>query len=56
MVIMQNIFEIARCALLEKIDYNYPQMRDQATHGLIDQICRYINRCVWADNTVQLPS
>ncbi|MGZ8163736.1 MAG: acyl-CoA thioesterase, partial [Methylobacter sp.] len=35
-------FEIARCALLEKIDYNYPQMRDSGyTWPVIDLRIRY---------------
>ena len=36
-------FEIARCALLEKIDYNYPQMRDSGyAWPVIDLRIRYI--------------
>ncbi|MEI6066598.1 MAG: acyl-CoA thioesterase [Methylococcaceae bacterium] len=41
-------FEIARCALLEKIDYNYPQMRDSG-YGwpVIDLNMRYIKPSVF---------
>lgn len=36
-------FEIARCALLEKIDYNYPQMRDSGfAWPVIDLRIRYV--------------
>ena len=36
-------FEIARCALLEKINYNYPQMRDSCySWPVIDLRIRYI--------------
>jgi acyl-CoA thioester hydrolase len=36
-------FEIARCALLDKIDYNYPQMRDSGyMWPVIDVRVRYI--------------
>lgn len=35
-------FEIARCAVLEKIDYNYPQMRDSGyAWPVIDLRIRY---------------
>jgi acyl-CoA thioester hydrolase len=35
-------FEIARCALLEKINYNYPQMRDSGyAWPIIDLSIRY---------------
>ncbi len=35
-------FEIARCALLDKIDYNYPQMRDSGyAWPVIDVRIRY---------------
>lgn len=35
-------FEIARCALLDKIDYNYPQMRDSGyAWPVIDIRIRY---------------
>jgi len=41
-------FEIARCALLEKIDYNYPQMRDSGyTWPVIDLNMRYIKPAVF---------
>ena len=36
-------FEIARCALLEKINYNYPQMRDSGyAWPVIDLKIRYV--------------
>ncbi|MEW5248595.1 acyl-CoA thioesterase [Microbulbifer sp. 2201CG32-9] len=36
-------FEIARCALLDKLDYNYPQMRDSGfAWPVIDLRIRYI--------------
>jgi acyl-CoA thioester hydrolase len=36
-------FEIARCALLDKIDYNYPQMRDSGyAWPVIDLNIRYV--------------
>ncbi|MGZ8946072.1 MAG: acyl-CoA thioesterase, partial [Methylococcaceae bacterium] len=41
-------FEIARCALLEKIDYNYPQMRDSGyAWPVIDLNVRYIKPSVF---------
>lgn len=41
-------FEIARCALLEKIDYNYPQMRDSGyAWPVIDLRIRYIKPAVF---------
>jgi len=41
-------FEIARCALLEKIDYNYPQMRDSGyAWPVIDLTMRYIKPSVF---------
>jgi acyl-CoA thioester hydrolase len=41
-------FEIARCALLEKIDYNYPQMRDSGyAWPVIDLNMRYIKPSVF---------
>jgi len=41
-------FEIARCALLEKIDYNYLQMRDSGyTWPVIDLNMRYIKPAVF---------
>ena len=41
-------FEIARCALLEKIDYNYPQMRDSGyAWPVIDLNMRYIKPAVF---------
>ncbi len=36
-------FEIARCALLDSIDYNYPQMRDSGyAWPVIDMHIRYV--------------
>ena len=41
-------FEIARCALLENIDYNYPQMRDSGyAWPVIDLTMRYIKPSVF---------
>ena len=41
-------FEIARCALLEKIDYNYPQMRDSGyAWPVIDLRVRYVHPAVF---------
>ena len=41
-------FEIARCALLEKINYNYPQMRDSGyAWPVIDLNVRYIKPAVF---------
>ncbi|MFA6053193.1 MAG: acyl-CoA thioesterase [Methylobacter sp.] len=41
-------FEIARCALLEKIDYNYPQMRDSGyAWPVIDLRIRYAKPAVF---------
>lgn len=41
-------FEIARCALLEKLDYNYPQMRDSGySWPVIDLSMRYIKPAVF---------
>jgi len=41
-------FEIARCALLETIDYNYPQMRDSGyAWPVIDLRVRYIKPAVF---------
>ena len=41
-------FEIARCALLEKINYNYPQMRDSGySWPVIDIRIRYIKPAVF---------
>ena len=41
-------FEIARCALLESIDYNYPQMRDSGyAWPVIDLNMRYIKPSVF---------
>ena len=41
-------FEIARCALLEKIDYNYPQMRDSGfVWPIIDLSIRYARPAVF---------
>jgi acyl-CoA thioester hydrolase len=41
-------FEIARCTLLEKIDYNYPQMRDSGfAWPVIDLTMRYIKPAVF---------
>jgi acyl-CoA thioester hydrolase len=41
-------FEIARCALLEKIDYNYPQMRDSGyAWPVIDLRIRYVQPSVF---------
>jgi acyl-CoA thioester hydrolase len=44
-------FEIARCALLEKIDYNYPQMRDSGfAWPVIDLRIRYVKPAVFRQN------
>ena len=44
-------FEIARCALLETIDYNYPQMRDSGyAWPVIDLRVRYIKPAVFGQN------
>ena len=41
-------FEIARCVLLEKIDYNYPQMRDSGyAWPVIDLRIRYVKPAVF---------
>ena len=41
-------FEIARCALLEKINYNYPQMRDSGySWPVIDLRIRYVKPAVF---------
>jgi len=41
-------FEIARCALLEKINYNYPHMRDSGySWPVIDLRIRYIKPAVF---------
>jgi len=41
-------FEIARCALLEKINYNYPQMRNSGySWPVIDLRIRYIKPAVF---------
>lgn len=41
-------FEVARCALLEKIDYNYPQMRDSGyAWPVIDLSIRYARSAVF---------
>ncbi len=41
-------FEIARCALLETIDYNYPQMRDSGyAWPVIDLGIRYVQPAVF---------
>lgn len=41
-------FEIARCALLDKIDYNYPQMRDSGyVWPVIDLNIRYAQPAVF---------
>jgi acyl-CoA thioester hydrolase len=41
-------FEIARCAVLETIDYNYPQMRDSGyAWPVIDLRIRYIKPAVF---------
>jgi acyl-CoA thioester hydrolase len=41
-------FEIARCALLDKIDYNYPQMRDSGyAWPVIDIGVRYARPAVF---------
>lgn len=37
-------FEVARCALLRKIDYDYPKMRDSGYVFPVVEIClRYVN-------------
>lgn len=48
-------FEIARCALLEKIGYNYPQMRDSGyIWPVIDLNIRYAQPAVFGQTiTVQ---
>jgi acyl-CoA thioester hydrolase len=41
-------FEIARCALLEQLDYNYPQMRDSGyTWPVIDLRIRYVKPAIF---------
>ncbi len=41
-------FEIARCALLEKIDYNYPQMREsEYAWPVIDLRIRYVKPAIF---------
>ena len=41
-------FEIARCALLEKINFNYPQMRDSGyAWPVIDLRIRYVKPAVF---------
>jgi acyl-CoA thioester hydrolase len=41
-------FEIARCALLDKINYNYPQMRDSGyAWPVIDLSIRYVKPAVF---------
>lgn len=41
-------FEIARCALLEKLDYNYPQMRDSGyLWPIIELNMRYIKPAIF---------
>jgi acyl-CoA thioester hydrolase len=41
-------FEIARCAVLEKIDYNYPQMRNSGyAWPVIDLRIRYVKPAVF---------
>lgn len=41
-------FEIARCALLDKIEYNYPQMRDSGyMWPVIDMRIRYPAPCTF---------
>ena len=41
-------FEIARCALLDKMDYNYPQMRESGySWPVIDLSMRYIKPAVF---------
>lgn len=40
--------EIARCKLLDSIDYNYPQMRDSGyAWPVIDLHIRYVNPCLF---------
>lgn len=44
-------FEIARCALLDKIDYNYPQMRDSGfAWPVIDLQVRYIQSATFGQH------
>jgi acyl-CoA thioester hydrolase len=41
-------FEIARCALLDKIEYNYPQMRESGySWPVIDLSMRYVKPAVF---------
>ena len=41
-------FEVARCALLDKIEYNYPQMRESGySWPVIDLSMRYIKPAVF---------
>jgi acyl-CoA thioester hydrolase len=41
-------FEIARCALLEKINYNYPQMRDSGySWPVVDLRIRYVKPAIF---------
>lgn len=43
-------FEIARCALLDKFDYNYPQMKESGyAWPIIDMRIRYPASAVFAD-------
>jgi len=44
-------FEIARCAMLEQINYNYPQMRDSGyAWPVIDLRIRYVKPAVFRQN------
>ena len=50
-------FEIARCALLDKIDYNYPQMRDSGyMWPVIDVRVRYIKPARFGQQLIVLAS
>lgn len=43
-------FEIARCRLLEKLDYSYPQMRDSGyAWPIVDLQLRYLKPALYAD-------
>lgn len=43
-------FEIARCRLLEKLDYSYPQMRDSGyAWPIVDLQLRFLKPALYAD-------
>ncbi len=46
-------FEVARCALLESIEYNYPQMRDSGyAWPIIDLRIRYIKPALFGQTII----